>query len=222
MATRKAKVSRGFLKEEPLKKTEVGNEVITGISGHSTVFVTPVPPVSELTLVNETLHAKILAALNGDKEAIEERNAAEKAWDAKFKKAANYVDDLADGDTLIIEQSGFKSTKTEISKKVKPGQVIIKSVKGDYTTRGKVDVECEALNGADFYIAFASPEPLNMQIKNSQALVEPQKAMGFAISTTRKLSIEGLESRMEYNIVVVGFNTAGLGAVSQTSKVVAP
>jgi len=222
MSTRKAKVSRAFLKEDPLKKTEIGDEVIAGIGGHPLVFTVPVPPVADLTTANNDLRTKTVAALNGDKEAIELRDAAEKVWDTKFNKAAQYVDDLADGDTLIIEQSGFKSTKTEIGKKPKPGQALIKSVKGDYTTKGKIDIEVETLTGADFYIAVATQQPLDMKVKNSQALMMPQAEMGVAISTTRKLSIQDLQSKQEYEVVVIGYNTAGLGSPSQVVRVVVP
>ncbi len=222
MGKRKAKVSRAFLKEDPLKKTETGEEVIGGFTDHPLVFVTPIPSIADLTGVNDTLREKVIAALNGDKEAIEKRDAAEKVWDEKFSKSASYVDGVADGDTLIIEQSGFKSTKTETTKKVKPGQPVIKTAKGDYTTKGKVDIECLTLAGADFYIAVASQQLINMNIKNSQALFAPQAEMGISISTTRKISIEGLQSKQEYQVTVMCFNTAGLGPQSQVATVVVP
>jgi len=222
MATRKAKVSRAFLKEDPLKKTEVGDEVIAGIGGHPSVFMSPTPPVTDLTTANNDLRTKTVTALNGDKIAIEEREAAEKEWDKKFGKSATYVDTLADGDTLIIEQSGFKSTKTETTRKEKPGQALIKVLKGDYTTHGKIDIEVDTLAGADFYIAFASQQQVGLRLKNSQALVASESEVAMGISTTRKISIEELQSRQEYEVVVVGYNTAGIGAPSQVAKVVVP
>jgi len=222
MAVKKAKVLVTFLKENTLKKTEIGDEVISGISAHPLVFASPAPPLAELSAINNNLRTKTVAALNGDKIALEERNASEKEWDKKFSKAARYVDDLADGDTLIIEQSGFKSTKTETYKKAKPGQALIKVVKGDYTTRGKIDIKVEKLSGADSFFAIATQQPLAMKINKGQIIFSPQAELALSISTTRKISIEDLQSKQEYEVIVFGCNTAGIGSPSQVARVVVP
>ena len=219
---RKAKVSREFIKFSPLKKTELGEHVISELDAHNPPFTEPNPKIIVLGNANSDLKTKILAALNGDKEAIKERDASEVVLNGLFEKEADYVDGVANGDELIIAQSGFGSTKTDIQRKAKPGQVIIKTVKGDYTTPGKIDVECNALPGADFYIAFATQQSLDMKTKNSQLLFMSQSQMGFAISTTRKLSIEDLPSGIKYFVAVVAFNTAGLGAESQVFTVIVP
>jgi hypothetical protein len=219
---RKAKVSRDFIKFSPLKKTELGEHVSSEIKDHNPPFTDPNPKTIDLDSANNDLKSKIQAALNGDKEAIKERDAAELVWNTMFEKEADYVDSVANGDELIIAQSGFSATKTDIQRKVKPGQVIIKTVKGDYTTPGKIDIECNALPDADFYFAIAGQQPVDAKIKNAQVLFMPQSQMGFSISTTRKLSIEDLQSGSKYYVAVVAFNTAGLGAESQAFTVVVP
>jgi hypothetical protein len=218
----KVKVSKAFLREAPLKKTEIGEHVISEIDSHNPPFTNPSPKTIDLGNANSDLKKKIQDALNGDKEAIKERDASELVWNNLFNKEADYVDSVADGDEVIIAQSGFKSTKGERSKKEKPGQVIIKTVKGDYTTPGKIDIECNALPGADFYIAIAAQQTVDMKIKNSQALFSPQGQMGFSISSTRKLSVEDLQSGAKYFVMVIAFNTAGLGAESQAFTVIVP
>ena len=222
MATRKAKVLRAFLQDNPLKKTEIGSHVISETTDHPLVFTDPQPKLEDLKTANDDLRNKAQAALSGDTEAIKARDASEKEWIALFSKNCDYTDGVAKGNVLIIAQAGHKATKTDTTHKEKVGQAIIKVAKGDYTTKGKIDIECEALAGADFYLAVASLQPINLNIKNSQILYTPQSEVGFAISTTRKLSIEGLQSKQEYYVIVMGYNTAGIGPQSQAATVVAP
>ena len=222
MKKRKAKVSRAFTQDTPLKKTEIGDHVSSEMNKHAAVFPNPNPKLNVLDDATTDLKKKIQAALSGDKEAIKQRDASELVWNGLFEKEADYVDSVANGDELIITQSGFKATQTEVHAKVKPGQVIIKNVKGDYALPGKIDIECNALPGADFYIVIAGQQPVDVKTKNSQALLQPQSQMGFAISTKRKLSIEDLQSGTKYYVTVIAFNTAGLGPESQVFAVVVP
>ncbi len=219
---RKAKVLRAFLQDNPLKKTETGGHIISETGDHPLVFVTPIPTLADLTAANNDLLAKAQAALNGDTELIKARDESEVAWVTIFGKNCDYTDGIANGNLLTIAQAGHKSTKTDVTHKVKTGQVVIKVAKGDYPNKGQIFIECEALAGADFYIAVASMQPINMNVKNSQALFMPQGDMGFAISTTRKITIEGLQSKQEYYVIVMGYNTAGIGPQSQAASVVVP
>ena len=222
MPNRKAKVLRAFLKDNPLKKAETGTHVTDEMTDHPLVFTTPIPTLADLKAATDDLVKKAIAALSGDTELIKARDESEVAWIEIFGKNCDYVDGIANGNLLIIAQAGHKATKTDITHKVKTGQAIIKVVKGDYANKGKIDIECDALAGADFYIAVASMQPINMNVKNSQALFMPQGDMGFAISTSRKITIEGLQSKQEYYVIVMGYNTAGIGPQSQAASVVVP
>jgi hypothetical protein len=217
MSLRKAKVLRSFMRDTPTKKTENGAHIIDELKHHTAEFPTPIPDPADLNTANEDLKQKTIAAINGGAEAIRARDESEKAWDTIFSKCCDYVDGVADGNVLIITQAGMKSTATEIHAKTAPNQPLIIDAKGDHTIKGKIDVECMALPDADIFICMASTSPISASITMSQ--LKPSADMVMVFSTKRKMALEGLESRKEYFIAVVGYNSAGLGAMSSSVSV---
>src|SRR5690242_11097819 len=99
-----SEVSLGFITElNPSEKVQYGRDRRTNIFDNSTEFITPKPPLTEIDTVNDDLEAAIQAAENGNKQQKDFlAQTAVPNWDKKMRKLADYVDDVADGDTNII------------------------------------------------------------------------------------------------------------------------
>lgn len=107
---KKVKVLLSFIKLMVSAKIAFCRNVINKMTGND--FFSE--PDVELTVLN-TLVTKLETAnsnaLSGSHEAIAQRNRAVLEVDEAFRKAALYVDRIADGDTAIILSSGFQATK---------------------------------------------------------------------------------------------------------------
>lgn len=222
---RTAKVSLEFIMQTPTQKGVFGDNVISEMTGHPTVFPTPDVPLTELTTVNDDLKLKTQQALSGDKERILERDEAEKKWDDLFRKEALYVDRIADGNKLVIAQSGYHSTSTEVHPAEKPGQADLDAWgnKG----KGSIHAEIKPLAKVRGIVFIASPSPIDsssLSLKNGQLRIGKGVAgdMEVLLTTKRKVDFQGLVSGTTYYIAALGFNASGVGDISTVIDVVAP
>lgn len=222
---RPAKVSLDFIMLTPSQKGVFGDNVIAEMTDHPLVFVTPDVPIATLTSVNDDLKLKTQQALSGDKEKILEREASEKTWNSTFKKEAQYVDRIADGDKLIIAQSGYHSTATEVHPAVKPDQAELDA--WGNKAKGSIHAEIKPLTGTRGIVFVASPQPIGggaVSVKNGQVKIASAVAadMELILGTSRKVDFQGLVSGTTYYIAALGFNAAGVGDISTVIDVVAP
>jgi hypothetical protein len=223
MAERPAKVSYDFIDLTPTQKGIFGLNVITEMTDHPTVFPTPDIPLATLENVNNDLMLKTQQALSGDKEKIAERDAAEKVWDSNFRKEALYVERIAGGDKLIIVQSGFHSTDTEVEP-VAPPEAAVLSAWGNKTP-GSIHVEIEPVAKIKGILFIASAQPLagNLQVINNQMKLSTNITDNEGrLTTKRKVDFEGLVSGTRYYIAAITFNASGTSPVSNIKEVIAP
>lgn len=227
MSERIARVSLDFIDETPTKKGVFGDNVIAEMSDPAHVIIFPMPdvPMATLQIVNDALKLKTQQALSGDKERILERDAAERVWNANFRKQAQYVNRIADGDKLIIAQSGYHSTDTEVSPKDKPAQPDLDA--WGNKAKGSIYAEAETIANMKGIVFIASTQPIdnnNLSIKNKQlkmsgAIVGEVEVI---LGTKRKVDFEGLMSGTKYYIAAVAFNAAGPSDISNVIDVIAP
>lgn len=222
---RPAKVSFDFIELTPTDKGVFGDNVIAEMTDHSGVFVTPDISIATLTTLNDDLKLKTQQALSGDSEKILERDAAEVVWETNFRKEAQYVQRIASGDKLIIAQSGYHSTQTEVHPADKPGQADL-SAWGN-KVKGSIHAEIKAMAKVRGIVFIASTQPINntnMSIKNKQLKMSGTTAveMEAILGTKRKVDFEGLVSGTTYYIAAIAFNAAGPGDISNVIDVIAP
>jgi hypothetical protein len=226
MAERPAKVSFGFIHLNPIQKGAFGDTVITEMTTYVLVFPTPDIPLVDLTTANNDLKMKTQLAQSGDKLKILERDASEKAWNALFRKEAQYVERIASGDKVIIAKGGFQSTDTEVQPQPKPDQAVL-SAWGN-KVKGSVHAEIEPLANTKGLVFIASTTPSDQQSmsvqKNGQLRIvrETGSEMEVVLGTKRKVDFVGLVSGTKYYITALGFNAAGPGDMSLTVDVIAP
>jgi len=227
MAERTAKVSFEFIELTPTDKGIFGDNVIAEMSDpdHAGVFPNPDIPIADLQTVNGDLKLKTQQALSGDNEKILARDAAEVVWDTKFRKEAQYVERIASGDKLIIAQSGYKSTDTEVSPKDKPSTPALDA--WGNKAKGSIHAEVEPVTNMKGIVFIASTEPLNsnsISIKNKQLKMSGTTSaeLEAILGTKRKVDFQGLVSGTKYYIAAIAFNAAGPSDISNVIDVIAP
>jgi hypothetical protein len=221
---RKAKVSFEFTVLNPTQKGMFGDNVIAEMTANSTVFPTPDVSLVELTAINDALKLKTQQALSGDKVKIQEREVAEREWDDTFRKEAYYVQRVANGSKLIIVQSGFNATDTEVAPVAEPGQAQIDA----WANRGRgsgIHVEMAPLNDCRGYVFLIGTQPINnyASVKGDLLKISDSSAVGdIKLTTKRKVDFDDLESGKLYYISALGFNATGAGELANTVEVIAP
>ncbi len=222
---RPAKVSYDFITLTPTQKGVFGDNVIAEMTEHVAQFPMPDVPLMTLTTLNNDLKLKLQQALSGDKEKIQERDASEQAWIEQFRKEAEYVQRIASGSKLIITQSGYHSTTTEVHPVEKPAQADLDA--WGNKAKGSIHAEISPLAKVRGIVYVASLQPINsnsMSVKNGQLKMDASITgdMEVLLTTKRKVDFEGLVSGQTYYIVALGFNAAGPGDLSTVLSVVAP
>jgi len=225
MSERKAKVSYDFKTYNPVNKGLFGDNVIAEMTEHSGVFSNPDVDMSSLTSVNSDLKTKTQEALSGDKEKILRRDAAEVVWDNTFSREAQYVERIANGDKLIIAQSGYHNTDTEAQPVDKPAMPHLDA--WGNKAKGSIHAEIKALANIRGIVFIASTQPIDsnsLSIKNKQLKMSGNITgdIEAILGTKRKVNFEGLVSGTTYYIAAIAFNAAGPSDISEIITVVAP
>ena len=220
---RPAKVSFDFIDFNPNGKGLFGDNVIAEMTEHNPPFDKPDVPIGDLDEVNKTLKTKTQQALSGDKVKIQERDAAEKVWNDKFRKEGEYVQRVAAGDKLVIAQSGYHSTQTEIHPQQKPAQPKLDA----YGNKAKGSIHAEIGALADvrgiIFIAAAKGALSKMGIDGQTLKIQGNtNEINALLGTKRKVDFTNLNSGQEYEITAVVFNAAGVSDMANTISVVAP
>lgn len=221
---RTAKVSFDFIEFNPNQKGLFGDNVIAEMTEHNPPFVTPDIPIADLTTANDLLKLKTQQALSGDKVKIQERDAAEVAWDTKFRKEAEYVQRIAAGNKLTIAQSGYHSTQTEVH----PQQVPAQAVADAWANKGRgsgIHAEMNPLADCRGFVFMLSKQAVSSftVIKGNGIKVQDASLITeIKLTTKRKLEFDDVNSGETYFISACGFNAAGVGEWANSIEVIAP
>jgi hypothetical protein len=142
---KKIKVLLDFIKFTIIEKINFYRNVNEKMTDNPN-FPNPDVPMAEATIAVNKLEAAQLAALGGDRTAIAFMHKCEEEADEVFRKQADYVNRVGNGDEAILLGSGF-----HISKEPTPRQVPEFSVKlGEKP--GSVLLKRHAVPGAKSYI----------------------------------------------------------------------
>lgn len=221
---REAKVSFEFVRLSPTQKGMFGDNVIAELTQNVSDFPTPDVPLPTLTGVNNDLKLKTQQAMSGDKVKIAERNAAEEVWDSTFRKEAEYVQRISDGNKVLIAKSGFPSTDTEVGPLPVPAQATIDG----WANKGRgsgIHVEMEPLSNCKGFVFIISNTNLtgNLVIKGDKVkLKEGAGEMDVIFTTKRKVDFTELVSGQLYYLTAFGFNATGVGELANVIEVIAP
>jgi hypothetical protein len=222
----KAQTLKDYRKFTPTGKVSFGDQVISEIAAHPLVFITPKISIVDLTLINNTLRDLNTAAATGDKEAIQARDNYLPTWINAFDQESDYVDLIANGDTTILEQSGFHFSG-DFASQVVPGQLVVRT-KGN-EGHGSIHFEADAAgHGANYLMIGVKPGSVPAAIDftvtgSTLKIVVNGVELYIRPSTRRKGDVDGLTPRgAELNVVMAAFNSAGMGPVSEPSSVTIP
>ncbi|MBL0308649.1 MAG: fibronectin type III domain-containing protein [Bacteroidetes bacterium] len=214
---RKVKVLLAFLRLSVAEKISYGANVIAKLIANASVFTSPDVTPADLQLKNDELQAAKVDAAGGDKQKVAVMHNVEKEWELLFRKDANYVNRIADGDEAVIRLGGFDPTKAETTPSHQLSAPDVK-VESTSTMIGIASVECEPFEHEHVenyvYVVATNPEPLSFP--NGQISIGGAAGVvAVKVDTHRKTTIIGLTSKERYYITVFGVNEAGPGLASE-------
>src|SRR5881628_3512832 len=108
---RKIAASLGFIRLNPSNKTTFGTAVINALTANAETFPNLPVLLAVLTSSNNALIAAINAASSGDHYAIANLKTILKEWNNNFRLTANYISNVADGNSATIRLASFIPTK---------------------------------------------------------------------------------------------------------------
>lgn len=120
----KAHVSLAFAKLPSHELPDFTVGVFNGFTQNAAIFDDPPVPLTDLTTANQTLITANANTSSGGTDRTDVRNAAYDAVVIILRRLAAYVEDVAKGDPIIIEKSGFKVAQRGPA----PQQPLIKTI----------------------------------------------------------------------------------------------
>jgi hypothetical protein len=223
----KAEVLRDFKNFPPAKQVSFGNQVLAGMGAHPLVFSAPKILLTDLALINSTLNTKNLAAATGDKEAIRDRDNYLPVWIDAYDQQADYVQLTANGNTTIIEQSGYHSTKTNSSRSIAPDKLMMDA--GPNRQHGSIWYKSAPAGNHSSYLLIGVKDnnlPGGLQMIVEDGVIKLNaNGIEFFIkpSTTREGHLHGLTPRgAEIKVTALAFNPAGISPLSEPVSVIVP
>jgi hypothetical protein len=229
MATEvKAQVLRDFKDYSPPKKVLFGNAVTTGLGDFPLIFTGLKIPVADLITINNTLNTKNLAAASGNTADIDDRDNYLPTWNDAFDQNADSVQSIANGDTSIIDKSGYHHSKTHRNGSEVPVKLLLDG--GPNREHGSIWFKSgEAAGNHASYITIgakqgAGPAPVEITVTgNVIKMVIGTTEIYVQLSTKHEGNFTGLAPRgAEFNMVMTAFNAAGMGPLSEPVSVMVP
>jgi hypothetical protein len=199
--------------------------VIQGFTNYPLIFVGTTHNAAALTLINNTYLGLINDAKGGDTTAMDIRDQYyTNIWLPAVDLTAKEVEeDIAQGDKVIIDKSGFKPTagtkvKAEVPKQmhieVKSQNVGELSYKSDTKDVGK--------DAGYFLICGTRPVTNFTQEADGSVVIEtsgPAQIRIYPLRNKRGI-LKGLPSEEKMSVYIAAVNAAGVGPLSQEAKIV--
>jgi hypothetical protein len=199
-----AKIKLNLSKLSVEDKLTLGNNIKSNMTTNVAVFVTPNPTLTAYGTVITNLTSKnaTVASLKTQfAAAVDDRDATEKAFDASTTQLASYVDNIANGDPVIIGKAGM-GVRAATTPAGVPGQVgNLALTAGD--SDGELDAQWDPLPGAKSYEVQTSPDPITATSWVNKSPV-----------TKSKTVLPGLPSGTRVSVRVRAVGTGGIGAWS--------
>jgi len=219
---KQSRVLEGFVRLASPDKTAFGENVIQEMTDNAGTFATPKIPLATLQATNDDLAAKIGAAIGGGIIKIQERRAAEAIWDDQFRQQAAYVNEVANGDQLIIAQSGFKYSKTDVQPAPPLPKPIYNAEAGK--SKGALSLEAQPLTKAKAFLFLgAATNTANVVLNGNQIELQiGAEKIVMVLSTQRKSVMGGLQSASYFGTTCIAVNSAGVSPVANSVDVLVP
>ncbi|MBL0310687.1 MAG: hypothetical protein IPP77_13740 [Bacteroidetes bacterium] len=174
--------------------------------------------LSAFKTIHDTYEKKILAADSGDRDKILAMKNYTPIWIDAMDKMGNYVDSVANGNSVTILKSGFHATKNEMNKLQAPEQMVVSARASNY--RGRIKIASVNKTNAYAMAAFAFTEDNGRvrieKIDDHQLniFINDQFVTAIYLTTKHRGEFQGLPRGKNGHFMMVGFNAAGLGAPS--------
>ena len=218
-------VSHEFLRLNTEKKltfgANVASKLTTNIGSFPNLPNTPIVLGAANTLLGSTFQ---LWKDNGDSAKGNYFN-AEYDWKQKFRGVAEYVDVTANGDLAIIDNSGYDHTDGSTTKsKVLPALSNFKAHGNSAVGAGVVKGSVKNFSGLKAYLFIMAHPDATVTVVGNQVTVTMAGVIVFSFMLNTKSSVNffGLTSLTKMEAQSAGFNTAGIGALSQSVEVSVP
>jgi hypothetical protein len=192
------------------KKIEKGRSIVTEMTGNPNFggAAGPIkPPLAEITTAVDELEDAHVAAQTGGETETSIQHEKETVLDNKLTQLGHYVEDVANNDPVTAE-SVVLSAGMSVKKEGEPvGDLPApENFKADYGSNdGEVDLDCDTVSGASWYIWLASPHG-----EDNWFLMGDFES----VSNASKFTWEGLTPGVEYDFKVAAGGAAGRGAWS--------
>ena len=218
-------VSLEFLQLNTDKKLTFGanlaSKLTTNIAEFANLPYTPVALGAANTLLGSTYQ---LWKNNGDSAKGNYFN-AEYDWKLKFKGVAQYVDITANGNLAIIDNSGYVNTDGAATKsKVLAALTNFKAHGNSAVGAGVVKASVDSYAGLRAYLfTMAHPDAVVTVIGNQITVsMAGVVIFSFMLNSKSSANFTRLTSLTKMEAQAAGFNTAGIGALSQAVEVSVP
>lgn len=219
MARRTPHVSKAFKKLRIADKIVFGENVHDRMSSNDKLFATPKVPLTSIKTYTDDLKTAAAKAESGAHLDHLTLVTAEKNWDNGFDLQAEYVDGVANGDTTIIEKSGFESTKSVIVPTTVPGVVAIKSI-GSKGQEQHIYIDLEGdENERNYIVVFSSDAKLPVITNGLFLIANNPSAVAVFVEKHVKMDVHGLPSGANLFVSIVAYNHKGFGVFSQPVSV---
>lgn len=214
---RKQEVHKKFLRYSVPEKLVLAESVIDKLTNNSK-FANPPFTLKSLSDATTALGNAAAAARSGSHVSQSALHDAEHDWDMAFNKAANFVNNMADGSQTVIEEGGFTATKgsaEDADLPDAPEDVDIYANRGS----GSIHAECKSAGALMFYSVIAVPVGTTVEdvagvIKTTPPANSTGGASYMAGGRSRKIDLRGLTPGQQVTIYMFISNSAGTGPLS--------
>lgn len=215
----KVNVSLAFINLLVSKKVMVGQKICKCLTTESKSFPNLPIPVATLSETTINLGEAEQDAMSGDNVAIEKRNELNELWNAQFRKTAEYITFIADGNATLIKSSGFECTKATRQKKGKI-EVIDNFLADVKTAKGTAEVSCKSVKGANGYIMIAADEKAVISMNGDDIVIDVNGVeVRLKMSTQSSSTFTDLPSKTTVGISMAAFNSAGVSPLTDVQSI---
>jgi hypothetical protein len=201
------------------------SKVIQGFTDYPLIFTGTTHDAAALTVINNAYLVKINAAKGGDQTAIDDRDKYyDEVWLPAVDLTAREVErDIADGDKVIIDKSGFEPTKgIKVSAEL-PKQMHLEAK--SYNT-GEISYKSDTEDvgkGASYFLICSTRQVTSVaQDADGKMIIQTSGPATIILAPIRskKGVLKGMQSEEKMSVYLVAANAAGVGPLSQEAKVI--
>ncbi len=204
-----SRIKSGLSGLSALELIAKAQHIVTQMTGNPT-FAAPIPALASVTTAANELSTAIDDAETGDHLEVLIKDAKYTALANLLRQLALYVGNVANGNTLIIESSGFEVASPPSPVGSLPAAQNVQAKNTGFP--GMVKVTWDAVPKARGYIAeMTTTDP------NSPATVWAEKGH----PTSARIEVDGLTPGQNYWFRVIAIGSAGLGEPSDPAAVMA-